>query len=644
LASVLLIQDYIKKIVDKGNTRLSPFLLQANFNNEFICGRQFKRIDPKKMAIVDKENPGGVYMEKKVFNRILPIYLTRYGILTQNMPVPGIKPIRNNSSELDSAVKINAFILDFMNKSEFKNNIYNKAIKHADVAGIEWFKTGIDWSDGNPIAEINTVINGEKGYITLKEGRPYVMAVPIYEIFIDNYNVESMDEVNELVHRRAFPLTYIKARWGIEAAKENVSQAGLTSYPKFNNISNVMTDEIEQAYVYEYYKKPDAVYPKGRYIVMCNNKILYDNDLPYENTSNGERKIPFDFVTMQSVPNHLIGVTVYSQLIPIQETFNAIKNRYLEYMNHIAIGQLYVWEGSLVNKDNFTTAPGKLISIKRNQRPPETVKKDRISMEFINYLKSLEDDMLITAGLSQMTAYGVAKSNVRTDGVVDKLSESDENKLVNALDNLSDMMIRIFKKIINLEKQRQKELHEQLKIAKVGLPTYQYNLADVDTEMLAIVNREFLMQSDQMLDKKLQQAVSFGLYNPQTQMSFQSKIELLTSMKANYLVDTLDPMERSTYNLCEEEHYDILHKMLIPPVEDYHVHAQHLVAHNLFRISPEIRKLMHEDNEKFLKLQEAISEHVKAHEGYLEQSREQNPQISEHAKARFNTAGSRQGY
>ena len=115
-------------------------------------------------------------------------------------------------------------------------------------------------------------------------------------------------------------------------------------------------------------------------------------------------------------------------------------------MNHIAIGQVYYWEGSLINKNAFTTKPGKMIGLKRNARNPVPVQKDKLSMEFINYLRALEDDMLITAGLSQMAAYGSTKSNVRTDGVVDKLSESDENKLVNALDNISECMVGMFKK------------------------------------------------------------------------------------------------------------------------------------------------------------------------------------------------------
>ena len=149
--------------------------------------------------------------------------------------------------------------------------------------------------------------------------------------------------------------------------------------------------------------------------------------------------------------------------------------------------------------------------------------------------------MLVTAGLSQMTAFGSSKSNVRTDGVVDKLSESDENKLVNALDNISDCFVSMFKKLVYLEKEREQILSEQLKVANVDNYIQQYKLTDVDAEQITIVNREFLMQSDQVFDKKLQQAGNFGIYAVDSPLSYKAKCEFLNSIKANYLIDTLDP-------------------------------------------------------------------------------------------------------
>lgn len=618
------IATYIEMFVDDSMSSLNPYILQGKLNNEYIAGNQNKKINVRKLSIEPKQTDPNVYVEKKTFNRLLPIYLTRYGILTQNMPIPGIIPHSNSSKAIQDSLEVNKFINEFMLQNNFKS-IYEKAIKRNDVYGIEWFKTGIDWTAGDKIADLEGVTIGEtKGKLSIYEGRPFVMSVPIHEVFVDSYYIESMDDVNELVHRRVFPTEYIKARWGFAAEKESVEDSKLSTYPRYTNFGMTNGGAIEYAYIYEYYKKPDALYPKGRYVITCNKKVLYDGVLPYENAANGKRVIPFDILRPQTIPNKLVGVTVYSQLIPIQDTYNAVKNRYLEYVNHIAIGQLYYWEGSLINKNNFTNKPGKLIGLKRNAKAPVPVQKDKLAQEFIQYLKTLEDDMLVTAGLSQMSAFGSTKSNVRTDGVVDKLAESDENKLVNALDNVSDCMIEVFKKVIYLEKQRCKTLTKQLELAKIDTYMLKYKLEEVDAEQVTIINRDFLMKSDQVFDKKLQQAGSFGLYNPESGLSYQAKVELLNSMHANYLRDTLDPEERSNHDLICWENDLMLNKKEIPQAYDYHKHEQHIAEHTIFRISPEALCLKERDEKAWEMLQEAVTAHIEQHKKFVQQSQQGN--------------------
>lgn len=623
------ITKYIKKFVDSAAADINPYIAQSKLNLEFLKGNQNKKVDKRSLNIIDKQYDTNVYTEKKIYNKMLPIYLSRYGILSKNMPIPGIKPGKTDTKNTDDAVRINSYIIDIMKDINF-SKLYRKLIKHVDVNQICWVKTGIDWSDGDYIASVDTTINGVKGKTDIFEGRPFISIVPFYEVFVDNIHAESMEDINELVHRRAFPIDYVFKRWGFQAKPEAITDTKLSVYPRRFNFGKSTVGDIEYCYIYEYYKKADALYPYGRYVIVCNDTVLWDKELPFENGLDGARKIPFDYVTFQSLPGYLFGISVYSQIIPIQETYNSAKNRYLEYMNHVAIGQMFVWEGSLINKNNFTTTPGKMIGLKRNSKPPQPVQKDRLSNEFIQYIKGLEEDMLITSGLSQMTAFGQTKSNVRTDGVVDKLSESDENKLGNAVDNLCDCIIDVFKKVIYLEKEREKILSKKLKVACIDNYAQRYNLSYVDAEQITIVNREFLIQSDQVFDKKLTQVGNLGILAVDSPLSYLSKVNLLTSLQANYLIDTLDPMQRSTHDLCNDEHYELKQKT-VPDVMPYHAHQQHMYEHNLFRISPEVRNLKIIDEQEYRKLIEAIDTHCKAHEKFLEKSNVQN----EHAKAAF---------
>lgn len=623
------VSNYIKRFVDSASVDINPYIAQSRLNLEFIKGNQNKRVDKRTLNIIDKQFDTQVYTEKKIYNKMLPIYLSRYGILSKNMPIPGLKPGKTDAKNTDDALKINAYITDIMKDMAF-SKLYRKLIKHTDINQLCWIKTGIDWSDGEFIADVKTTIDGIEGVTSIYEGRPFISIVPFFEIFVDNIHAESMDDINELVHRRAFPCEFVLKRWGFQATPEQVRDVSLAAYPNRFNFGKSTVGNIDYCYVYEYYKKADALYPYGRYVIMCNDKILWDKELPYENSLDGKRVIPFDYVTFQSVPGYLFGISVYSQIIPIQEAYNASKNRYLEYMNHIAIGQMFVWEGSLVNKNNFTTTPGKMITLKRNSKPPQPIMKDKLSTEFIQYSKGLEEDMLITAGLSQMTAFGQTKSNVRTDGVVDKLTESDENKLGNAVDNICDCLIDVFKKIIYLEKQRETILSDKLKVASIDNYTQRYNLREVDAEQITIVNRDFLIQSDQVFDKKFMQAGNMGLLAMDSPMSYISKVNLLNSLQANYLIDTLDPMQRATHDLCNDEHQQLKNKT-IPNVESFHVHEQHMYEHNLFRISPELRRLRDTDETAYAQLMQAIEAHCEQHQKYLQQNSVQN----ENAKAVF---------
>lgn len=607
--------DYIYQFTQESANKLSPFIAAGRLNLDFIQGKQNKKVNPRTFEITETEKDPKVYMEKDVFNRMFPIYLTRYGILSKNMPIPGFKPQDSTAKRQFDAVRGNEFIKNFLVDTEFKKT-YNKLITHADIYGLVWLKTGIDWSQGDPIADIamSNTISDEKepSTYTLKEGRPFVEVVPMHEVFFDNLYAESMDQINELVHRRAFSCSYIFRKWGIDVPAETIDAAFLAKSPQYNDIAFSVADADKYAYVYEYYKRPDAEYPEGRYTLMIGKKIIVDRSLPYLNSCD-KRCIPFDMVRLQNIPNYTVGVTVYSQIIPIQKTYNSMKNRYQEYVNHIAIGQLYYWEGSLINPKTFTTKPGKLIGLKRNSRPPQPVTKEKLSNEFVPFLRMLEEDMLVTAGLSQLTAFGSARSNVRTDGVVDKIDESDQNKLINAVENISSAIIEAFKKVLYCEKDRENVLTETLKLTKKDDYIVKYKLKNVDAEQLSIVNRDFLVQDDQTVDKKLQQAMQIGLYNPQLNLSYVSKIHMLEAMQGNYLLDTLDPSEKAQHDLIESEHFEMLEKKNIPSAEDYHIHDQHILEHNLFRVSPEVRLLKESEPERYKMIMEMIQAHLDQH-------------------------------
>lgn len=625
--------SHIQSFIRDAELRLRPFVLSGELNKGYIQGYQYKRINERTLAIEGLKNTHGLYLERKIFNRMLPIYLTRYGILSQNQPIVGFKGTDNREETITNAIEGNKFLETFKKDINFTAK-YKKAIQGADIFGLVWFKTGIDWSKGDEILTKEITITKPddnnfkaKGVRTVREGRTFIDVIPMHEILVDSLSVESMEDINELVHRRMFSLEYIRKRWGFEARAEDIDPRYFLDTSRYSD--NDRYEQNKYAYVYEYYRKPDALYPNGQFIVLINDTILYEGELPYRNAYN-KRTIPFVPMNLQTVPNHLVSVTVYSQIIPIQDTYNSIKNRLLEHINHLAIGQMYVWKDSLVNPDSVTNKPGQFIMIKRNAKRPEPVQKAQVGSEIINYLKSIEEDMLVTAGLSQISAYGMSKSSVRTDGVADKIGEADQNKLTNAIDSIGESLINLFKQVLYVEKERQASLREIMKLAKLDSYMVKYNLGELDPENLEIVNREFLMQSDQARQLRMTQAANLGVYNPQSGLSYITKLEILDALNSGYLKDTLDPIERASHDQIAEEHSDILDKIDVE-VNDWDNHEQHILEHSLFRMSAKVRNLKKKDEAMYQYVSSILQKHITEHSKYKQDS--QSQQTYQNAKA-----------
>jgi hypothetical protein len=222
-----------------------------------------------------------------------------------------------------------------------------------------------------------------------------------------------------------------------------------------------------------------------------------------------------------------------------------------------------------------------------------------------------------------MQAYGISHSNMRTDGVVDKIADSDSNKLTNAIDNLSEGLIEVFKQVLYIEKYRHKIILETYEVDKADNYMLKYKLDEVDPEELTIVNREFLINSDIALEKKVTQAANLGVYNPEMGLSYRSKVEMLDAINSGYLKDTLDPTQRANYELIQSEQEQFM-ELKSPIVEDFHDHEQHVVEHNLFRLSPLLQKLKSTDKERYDNIRQALDNHIAEHQKILGDSAQNN--------------------
>lgn len=609
---------YIEDFVSQAEKRLLPFWVVGDLNTEFIRGNQHVKIDPTSLSIVKKKYPPNMYKEKKIFNKMFPIYLARQGILTANRPIPGFKPDHNEPESVESSIRGNRFIKEF-SKEENISSLYSKMVNYADIGGFVWIKTGIDFSKGDQVFTADVEIKDPRTDTTTKknsvfyEGRPFVNVCHYKEVFPGTLKGDGMKDVPALVHRLPLTLKTIKSRWGVDVTAEQVAMPVIG--PLIDHGTQIKKEE-DYAYVYEFYENPSAERPEGRYVVAVRNQILVDQGLPYKNAAFGKRRIPFDLYQMQNLPKVIPGVTAYAQIVDIQDTYNSINNRLLEYINQMAIGQMYEYQDSLLNPNQWTNTPGERIILRKHARPPVPVKKERLGNELVSYKETIREDMLVAAGLSPLTAFGQSKSNMRSDGVVDAVAEADQNKLTIALQNASNTMIEVVKKILYLETYRQELLTSVLELKPRDDFVVKYPMDNVDPEELIIINREFLLQSDAVIEKKVAQATNFGLYNPEFPMKYRSKLEFLEAINSGYLQDTLDPIERVNFSRVQREHARLRRKEEIH-VQERELHELHVDEHVMELLSPELEQLQVTDPDRFRYVAEALRAHIEEHQHYI---------------------------
>jgi hypothetical protein len=159
-----------------------------------------------------------------------------------------------------------------------------------------------------------------------------------------------------------------------------------------------------------------------------------------------------------------------------------------------------------------------------------------------------------------------------------------------------------------------------------------YDMSAVNPEELIIVNREFLMRSDQIIEKKMMQASNFGIYAPDTGMSYRAKLEVLDMIQAGYLKDTLDPVERANWSQIQYEH-TMLYKEEMLEVQPYEQHEMHIQEHMLELMGTRMIELKKKEPEEYQKYAEMLNMHISQHQEIV--SERQQAQVFDRAKAQM---------
>ncbi|MEI7620694.1 MAG: ankyrin repeat domain-containing protein, partial [Candidatus Falkowbacteria bacterium] len=334
--------SFVQNEFDKRKQQRRNFELKWQLNYNFYKGNQYCFMDLGKNIVQIKE-PDNENIERCVYNNIAPIIDTRRAQLRQ----------LNKNMTVLSATSENDDINNAEISSEILKNTYSKLKFDDDLV------LGSDWAEFEGSSFVKSIWDTNAGEVVGKDddsniilsGEVSTSVVSCYEMYPEDLTKETLKQQNSMIQAKVMTKDDIFLKYGIEISGASnqiynyTYECGLYGDEK-SNIQYLQDSGI----VIEYYELPNRFYPKGRFITICENKIINYTDLPFVNAENNMRSFPFVKIDCIRIPGCFFGDSIIERLISVQESYNKVNNNINTYLSRAAIGVPIIEEDSIENE------------------------------------------------------------------------------------------------------------------------------------------------------------------------------------------------------------------------------------------------------------------------------------------------------
>lgn len=447
-------EDIVKKTIAEYNEikeHRRSLELQWRLNMNFLYGNQYAEITP----IGDIEDYGKQYywQEREVYNHIAPIIESRLAKLGRVKASVSVRPFSNDDDDIKIATLSTSVLRATVEDNNF-SKMLNEGNFWAEICGSVFYKVLWDSDGGRKIGDFK----GKEVY----EGDVRIELCPAYEIFPSSLTASSVDDLEYIIHARAYSVDEVKNTWGIDCEGSNIETfspdlsdfGGGLGYSA-NNTKIGIKSAKNSVLVIEKYERPSYEYPDGRYIIIAGDKLAHYGILPYAVDSNGKAGLPF---VKQSALNNVasfFGTTVIERIIPLQRSYNAIKNRKHEFLNRIAMGIMTVEEGAIdiESLEDDGLAPGRVLVYRQGYNPPRMVEMGSVPNDYIVEEDRLRNEIMQISGVSELMRYSTLPSSVTSGVAISLLQEQDDTRISITADKIREAVRTVGQYILRLYKQ-----------------------------------------------------------------------------------------------------------------------------------------------------------------------------------------------
>ena len=591
-------KDYERRREDR-----KPLELQWQLNMNFVNGNQYMQIMPT--GEVEEFGKQYFWQEREVYNHIASVLETRMSKLTRVNTGLTVRPFSTDESDIQAAKLSTALISAVAEQNEL-SSLINDAVAWSEVTGSCFFKVVWDKDMGD-------VLCNDKGKNPVSVGDVRITVVPPFEIFPDNVCAGSLEECNSIIHAKAYPVSEIEDRWGVRTEGEEVNvftldNAAVAGGLGYNaSVGNVISSKVDgYAVVIERYTRPTKDKPSGELVIVAGDKLLYYGDLPYITDVQQRRGFPFAQTNCIKKVGSFFGTSVVERMIPLQRSYNAVKNRKHEYPNRISMGILAVEDGS-VDMDNLEEeglSPGKVLIYRQGSNIPRFIETGSVPADFTYEEERLLSEFVTVSGVSELSKYSQTYGNM-SGKAISLLVNQDDTRMSLSTASLRICIKRVCRIMLYLYKQFATEKTLKRISGENGEPELTYfNGNDLQCEDLVFNTQDDVTETVGEKRSMVLELIRMGvLTEADGTMSPRTKVKVLEMLGIGNWESAKDVDETQRKRAMKENLSLGKEQISACPYDDHSIH-----------ITEHIKCLLEESVLKDKKLYGLMDAHIKEHQ------------------------------
>ncbi len=435
-------EDFKKRQMQK-----KSFETQWQLNMNFLMGNQYCSVGYN--GEVEEFEKQYFWQEREVYNHIAPLIEIRLAKLQKVRPSMAVVPATGDEKDIKTA-KISKKIINSIYNNKDISEMINQATRWSEICGTSFYKVTWNSQGGDKIKNVSS-------------GEVDISVISPFEIFPENSNCERLEDNRSIIHARGYHVDLIKNIWGVDVEGEEIDVFSLDQINKtiggleYNGFTTklIKTTRENYAIVIEKYELPTEEFPNGRLLIVCGGKLLHVNELPYINKTNGERGYPFIRQTCIQNIGCFWGSSVIERIIPIQRSYNTIKNRKHEFLNRLSMGVLTVEDGSvdIGNLEEEGLSPGKILVYRQGSSPPRYMSNTSIPIDFAAEEEKLLNEIMLVSGTSDLFRDRSAYTSNLSGVALQLLIEQDDSRLSTSAERIRECIKSLAQHILRLYKQ-----------------------------------------------------------------------------------------------------------------------------------------------------------------------------------------------